>query len=174
MITVAKGITSGYLPLGAVLCGAKVREVMWSGAAGVFRHGYTYSGHATACRVAMRNLDILERERLVERVARLEPVLAQAVGTLTGTPLVSNTRSAGLLAAVELDPEFREAVPGVADQAVSRLREEGFLLRALVGHSLQISPPFVIGEEEIEQLVSAIGRVLSEVSRTFPAMAART
>src|SRR5450759_1648888 len=83
MVTFAKGVTSGYLPLGGVLVGRRVQEPFWDGPAGpVFRHGYTYSGHATACAAALANLDILEREGLVGRAAALEPVLAREIARL--------------------------------------------------------------------------------------------
>jgi putrescine aminotransferase len=167
LITAAKGITSGYLPLGAVLAGARVRDVLWSAQAGVFRHGYTYSGHAAACAVALTNLDILEREGLVERVRQLEPVLAEAVAGLDGAPLVGQTRSAGLLAAVELDAEARAARPGLVDQLVAKLREEGVLSRGLAGHSIQISPSFVIEESEIAELADALGRALRNLDKTL-------
>ena len=82
LVTFAKGVTSGYVPLGGVIAGARVRAPFWDepvpGA--VFRHGYTYSGHAAACAAAMANLDILEREDLIGRVRILEPVLASALG----------------------------------------------------------------------------------------------
>jgi adenosylmethionine-8-amino-7-oxononanoate aminotransferase len=167
LITAAKGITSGYLPLGAVLAGARVRDVLWSAQAGVFRHGYSYSGPAAACAVALTNLDILEREGLVERVRQLEPVLAEAVAGLDGAPLVGQTRSAGLLAAVELDAEARAARPGLVDQLVAKLREEGVLSRGLAGHSIQISPSFVIEESEIAELADALGRALRNLDKTL-------
>jgi adenosylmethionine-8-amino-7-oxononanoate aminotransferase len=163
LVTGAKGITSGYLPLGVVLCGPRVRDVLWAPGAGPLRHGYTYSGHAAACAVALANLEIVEREGLRERVRTLEPVLAATVGALTDEPLVSAVRSAGLLAAVELDAAARATFPGLAERAVARLRERGILSRALVGHSLQLSPPFTIAEDELALVGAAIRDVLREL-----------
>ena len=167
LVTTAKGLTSGYLPLGAVLCGPRVRDALWAESAGPFRHGYTYSGHAAGCAVALRNLEIIEREGLRDRVRALEPVLARAMAELESEPLVEDTRSAGLLAAVQLDAEARAAVPDLADRVVAALQEDGVLIRALVGHSLQLSPPFVIAEEEIEligeRMAGALQRVGAEV-----------
>ncbi|MFN8202206.1 MAG: aminotransferase class III-fold pyridoxal phosphate-dependent enzyme [Solirubrobacteraceae bacterium] len=97
----AKGITSGYLPLGVVICGDRVRSLLWTPQAGAFRHGYTYSGHAAACAVGLRNLEIIEIERLPERVRRLAPVLARELGVLADHPLVDDVRTAGLLGGVE-------------------------------------------------------------------------
>ena len=163
IVTGAKGVTSGYLPLGVVLCGPRVRELLWARDAGPFRHGYTYSGHAAACAVALANLDLIEREGLRERVRALEPVLAATVAGLADVPLVGATRCAGLLAGVELDAGARAAVPGLAERAVVRLRERGVLTRALVGHSLQLSPPFTISAEELAQIGEAIAAVLGEL-----------
>ena len=163
LVTTAKGLTSGYLPLGAVLCGPRVRDALWAESAGPFRHGYTYSGHAAGCAVALRNLEIIEREGLRDRVRALEPVLARAMAELESEPLVEDTRSAGLLAAVQLDAEARAAVPDLADRVVAALQEDGVLIRALVGHSLQLSPPFVIAEEEIELIGERMAGALQRV-----------
>jgi putrescine aminotransferase len=163
IVTSAKGLTSGYLPLGAVLCGPRVRDALWAETAGPFRHGYTYSGHAAACAVGLANLDIIEREGLRDRVRALEPVLARALGALESDPLVEETRSAGLLGAVALSAEAREASPGLADRLVAELEADGVLVRALVGHSLQISPPFVIDEDEIDLLAERIAGALQRV-----------
>jgi adenosylmethionine-8-amino-7-oxononanoate aminotransferase len=166
MITFAKGVTSGYLPLGGVLVGPRVAGPFWSepvpGA--VFRHGYTYSGHATACAAAMANLDILEREDLIGRVRSLEPVLARAIGRLDDHPLVGETRSVGLLAAVELRAEALAADPGLLERAVARSRAHGVLTRGLRGVALHVSPAFVIGEDEIEFLVDGFRGALDDVT----------
>jgi adenosylmethionine-8-amino-7-oxononanoate aminotransferase len=160
LVTTAKGLTSGYLPLGAVLCGPRVRDVLWADTAGPFRHGYTYSGHAAGCAVALANLDIIEREGLRDRVLELEPALARALAGLEGAPLVEETRAVGLLGAVQLSAEARAEDPGLADRIVFALQDEGVLVRSLVGHSLQISPPFVISEQEIDLLAERLGGVL--------------
>jgi putrescine aminotransferase len=164
LVTSAKGLTSGYLPLGAVLAGPRVRDVLWADGAGMFRHGYTYSGHAAACAVAIANLDIIEREGLRDRVRSLEPVLARVLGELEREPLVEATRTAGLLGAVQLDAAAREEQPGLVDRIVGELEADGVLLRGLVGHSLQISPPFVISADEIELLGERIAGALQRVS----------
>src|SRR5438270_7915682 len=97
LLVFAKGVTSGYMPLGGVIVGPRVQEPFWSGEGISFRHGYTYSGHAAACAAALSNLDILERERLVERVSALEPVFAANVHSLAEHPLVGDTRAIGLV-----------------------------------------------------------------------------
>ena len=163
LVTTAKGLTSGYLPAGAVLVGPRVRDALWSDEAGVFRHGYTYSGHAAACAVALANLDIIEREGLRDRVRALEPVLARTLAELEREPLVEVTRTAGLLGAVQLSADARAEQPGLADRIVAELQDDGVLVRALVGHSLQISPPFVISEDEIALLGERIAGALQRI-----------
>ena len=165
LVTCAKGLTSGYLPLGAVLASQRVQEPFFTtpGAA-MFRHGYTYSGHPAACAAGIANLDVIERENLVERVAQLEGVLAGAVEPLREQPLVSDVRSGvGLLAAVEIAPDARAADPSLIDRLVAACRERGVLTRGLAGHSLQISPPFVISEQEISTIAAVFADALSSV-----------
>jgi putrescine aminotransferase len=154
MMIVAKGLTSGYLPLGAVLAGPRVAEPFWRpGSAEVFRHGYTYSAHPTACAVGLANLDILAREHLVPRVRALEPVLAAALAPLASHELVSEVRTgAGLLGAVEISAAARESDPGLAPRLVAAIRDRGVVTRLLRGIALQVSPPFVITEDELGRI----------------------
>jgi adenosylmethionine-8-amino-7-oxononanoate aminotransferase len=164
MVTFAKGVTSGYLPLGGVLVGRRVQAPFWDRPAGpVFRHGYTYSGHATACAAALANLDILEREGLVDRAAALEPVLAREIARLDSAPLVGETRAVGLTAAVELDGELLAIDPGLPEAVASAARGHGVLTRVLRGVALQVSPPLVITEAEIRTLVDGLEAALAEV-----------
>jgi adenosylmethionine-8-amino-7-oxononanoate aminotransferase len=156
LITVAKGITSGYIPLGGVIASARVAEPFWAeGTANVFRHGFTYAGHATACAVGLANLDVIEREGLVQRVRELEPVLADTLRPLADHPAVAEVRTGvGLLGAVELaDPS---KLPAVIDAAYER----GVLVRGIRGVALQVSPPFVITEDELVQTAQVFGEAL--------------
>jgi putrescine---pyruvate transaminase len=147
---VAKGITSGYVPLGAVLAAPTVWEPFWS-RAGVWRHGYTYSGHAVAAAAGMANLDVMAAERLPERALDLEKVLADALEPLRGHPAIADVRAGtGLLAAVQLSD------PAQVPAMVQALRERQVLTRGIVTGSLQISPSLVIEERQITQLVEAI------------------
>jgi putrescine aminotransferase len=160
----AKGISSGYAPVGVVLAGARVRAALWSPEVGAVRHGYTYSGHPTACAVALANLEILEREDLYDRVRQLEPQLSAALMTLEEHPLVQEVRTIGLLGGVELDASVRTEVPDLVERVVRRAREHGVIVRNLVGQTLQISPPFVIGEDEIRQLATVLRTALDETA----------
>ena len=161
LMTCAKGITSGYVPLGAVVASARIAEPFWrEGTTTIFRHGYTYSGHTTACAVALANLDLIEREGLVGQVRRLESVLADALQPLAEHETVAGVRAGlGLLAAVELTPERQETLQRVVEEA----RARGVLLRGLRGVALQISPPFVISEDEIATLARVLGESLDAV-----------
>jgi len=154
MMTVAKGLTSGYLPLGAVIVGPRVAEPFWrAGSTEVFRHGYTYTAHPAACAVGLANLDIIEREGLVRRVRELESVLARVLAPLARHELVSEVRTgAGLLAAVEISAAAREADPGLGARVVAVARSSGVITRLLRGVALQISPPFVITPAELQQI----------------------
>ncbi len=162
LVLTAKGLTSGYAPMGAVLVAPAVAEPFWH--SGVWRHGYTYSGHAVAAAAALANLDILEREALVARVAELEPVLAETLADLGGHPLVTEVRAGvGLLAAVQIDPVRVSSDAGLVPAVVAELRARGVLTRALVDGSLQVSPPFVISPEQLKQLTAACWESLEAV-----------
>jgi len=167
LITSAKGLSSGYLPIGAVIASARVAEPFWrTGSTQVFRHGYTYSGHPAAAAVALANLDVIERERLIDRVRALEPVLARAMNQLARHPAVSEVRSGtGLLAAVEIAEDVRAADPTVGQRLVLAIRERGVLTRLLRGVALQVSPPFVITEQELARVAEVLAEVLDAEAR---------
>lgn len=166
MLTCAKGLTSGYLPLGAVIVGERVAEPFWRrGTSDVFRHGYTYGGHPTACAAALANLDVIEKDRLIERVRRLEPMLASAMCPLATHPLVAEVRAGlGLLAAVELRAEAIAGRPDLLSRAVVEARNRGVLTRGLRGVALQVSPPFVISEEEIASVARVFRDALDAIA----------
>ncbi|MQA06413.1 MAG: aminotransferase class III-fold pyridoxal phosphate-dependent enzyme [Streptosporangiales bacterium] len=152
MVLFAKGVTSGYAPLGGVLVGPRVWEPFFAGPdAPMFRHGLTYSGHATACAVAQANLRVLDADDLVAGAAHLESVLVDALRPLAGHDLVEEVRSgAGLLAGVQLRPEVD------ADKVARACLDDGVLLRAITANTLQICPPFVCTDDEIRQIAAAI------------------
>jgi len=156
LMTCAKGISSGYVPLSAVIASGRVREPFWREDAAPFLHGGTYAGHPGACVAGLVNLDIVEREGLVERARALEPVLRELLEPLRAERGVGDVRSAGLAAAVELDARVVEADPGAPIAAVLAARRHGVLTRALRGVALQISPPLVVSEDELVAIVSAV------------------
>jgi adenosylmethionine-8-amino-7-oxononanoate aminotransferase len=166
LVTFAKGVTSGYLPLGGVIVSGKVREPFWTAGAGVWRHGYTYSGHATATAAAHANLDIMEREGLAERARGLETELADALEPLAAHSLVSEIRAGlGVVAAVQLSAEALGDDPAIADRVIAAAREHGVFGRALAGGGLQVSPALVIDADGLAELVAGLGAALDAVSR---------
>jgi adenosylmethionine-8-amino-7-oxononanoate aminotransferase len=167
LMTVAKGLTSGYLPLGAVLVSPRVAEPFWRpGSAEIFRHGYTYSGHPAACAVGLANLDIVEREQLIARVRELEPAVAAAFGPLAAHDLISEVRTGvGLLAGIEIAAEARAADPGLGARIVTAARERGVITRLLRGVALQISPPFVITATQLHQIAEVLAAALDAAAR---------
>jgi adenosylmethionine-8-amino-7-oxononanoate aminotransferase len=158
MLTFAKGVTSGYAPLGGVLVGPRIWEPFYADSPDtpIFRYGSTYSGHATAAAVALRNLDILERDQLVPRVGELEVVLRREFDSLVArVPAVTDTRVAGLLGGISLADHL------AADKVADRLIEMDFITRPLRGNTLQVSPPFIISDQELTAFVAAIGDAIT-------------
>lgn len=155
MMTTAKGLTSGYVPMGAVFIAPHIAEPFFSG--GVWwRHGYTYGGHAGAAAAAMANLDIIEREGLLAEADRLESDLAAALAPLAKLDSVSEVRTGlGAVSAVQL------ADPTAAVGMISRLREHGVSGRAAGQGALQISPAFVMTTEEVGELADRMRAALS-------------
>ena len=157
MVTFAKGVTSGYAPLGGVLVAPRIWEPFYidSPDTPIFRHGATYAGHTTAAAVALRHLDILERDQLVPRVRELETVLQVELAALASRQsAVVDVRSAGLLGGVTLAGHL--TAERVADQII----ELGFISRPLRGNTLQISPPFIVSDDELRTFIGAIDQAI--------------
>ena len=157
LITFAKGITSGYAPLGGVLVSPRIWEPFYidSPDTPVFRHGATYAGHATAAAVGLAHIDILERDQLVRRVRELEALLREQLdGLAQHRAGVSEVRVAGLLGGVTLADHLS------AERVADELIEIGFISRPLRGNTLQLSPPFIISDDELVSYVSAIDHVV--------------
>ncbi|MEQ0561777.1 aspartate aminotransferase family protein [Amycolatopsis sp. NEAU-NG30] len=166
MITTAKGITGGTIPLGALVVAPRVAEPFFTGSPGapVFRHGATYAGHPVACAAGLATLDIYEREKLIPRGRELEKPLADAVSAVTGHPLVAEVRAGlGFLAAVELTAEVLDADPGAPVKLQRACRDEGVIVRNL-GRGVAVSPPLVAGEAELDLLASALPKALDSLA----------
>ncbi|MFI9404385.1 aspartate aminotransferase family protein [Nocardia sp. NPDC052316] len=154
LMTTAKGLTSGYVPMGAVFIAPHIAEPFFAG--GVWwRHGYTYGGHAGAAAAALANLDIIERENLLDESARLEATLHEKLAPLAAHPRVAEVRSGlGAVAAVQLaDPA--EGLP-----MVKTLRAHGVSSRAAGQGAMQISPSFVMTDAQVDELVEGFTRAL--------------
>ena len=163
--TCAKGITSGYLPMGGVIAAPWIAEPFWSGGAGLWRHGYTYSGHAAVSAAALANIDIMEREGLCERALKLETPLLEALQPLADHDLVEEVRGGlGLLAAVNLRQDLVAVDPGLPARVGLACREAGMLVRPLVAGAIAVSPPLVIGDAEIVEIAHSLRAGLDAVA----------
>jgi adenosylmethionine-8-amino-7-oxononanoate aminotransferase len=152
MLLFAKGVTSGYLPLGGIVVSAKIAEPFWSEDGESFRQGVTYSGHATACAAAHANLDILVEEDLLARVASLEAHLEAALRPLEQLGGVVEVRAGtGLLGGVQVrDAQLAAAV-------VKEMWDRGVLMRLIAdGDVLQVSPPFIVNADELRSLGASL------------------
>ncbi|MEQ8603588.1 MAG: aspartate aminotransferase family protein [Marivibrio sp.] len=156
LITMAKGLSSGYLPIAASGVSDRVADaVMENG--GEFYHGYTYSGHPASCAVALANIEIIERERLVEKVAdETGPYLAEAIKRFDDHPLVGETRTRGLIGAIELVKDKKTRARFEPDgKAGTVCRDEFFKRNAVMracGDTMVLSPPLIISKQEIDAL----------------------
>ncbi|MBL8058267.1 MAG: aspartate aminotransferase family protein [Anaerolineales bacterium] len=163
LLTFAKGITSGYVPLGGLLLSDAVRDAIWNAPeAETWMHGYTYSGHAAACAVGLRNLDLLEQEALPARARQLGERLLAGLQTLLEFPVVGEARGRGLLCGVEIvkDRATRAPHPDLAGQIYGALLKRGVRSRRVGASTLAFAPPLVITEDEIDLIVKTFGAVL--------------
>jgi putrescine aminotransferase len=167
LIVCAKGITSGYLPLGALIASGRVAEPFFDGTVGLWRHGYTYSGHAAVAAAALANLDVMEREDLLARAVSLERELAAALRPLESHDLISEVRVAeGVLAAVQLDPGAIAADPALPSRVVAAGRRAGVMTRMLATGAIHVSPPLVISAGELDELAGGLRQALDEARST--------
>jgi putrescine---pyruvate transaminase len=164
IIAMAKGLSSGYLPISAVAVSPEIVKVMKTG--GDFVHGYTYSGHPVSAAVALRNIEIIEREGLVERTRNeTGPYLANAIATLDDHPLVGETRSVGLLGAVEIvaDKASGARFGGKEGSAGPMVRDfciaNGLMVRA-IRDSIVMCPPLIISTGQIDDMIGIIRKAL--------------
>jgi putrescine aminotransferase len=164
LMTVAKGLTSGYLPLSAVLVGGRVAETLIS-RGGEFHHGFTYSGHPASCAVALANLDIIEGEGLLARAVTQGDKLRQRLhDALDDHPLVGEIRGIGLIGAIELvaDKGARRSFPSERKIGLTcrdHCFATGLVMRA-VRDTMVFAPPLVIGDDDIEEFVRLAVRAI--------------
>ncbi len=162
IMTFAKGLTSGYLPLGCTAVSDRVFEAF--GGPQEFRHGNTYSGHPVACAAALENLRLIEAEDLPTRAERMGRLLLDGLEGLRAHPSVGDVRGVGLLARVELvDAEGEALAPAIVQEVLARVLELGVILRG-VGSVITFSPPLVIEPQEIERMVAAVDTALYEIA----------
>lgn len=166
LMTMAKGITSGYLPLGATMVSDEIAEALEAG--GYLAHGFTYTGHPATCAAALANLDLIEREGLVERVRDdVGPRFQAALRSLASHPAVVEARGVGLIGALELRRPPRgphaAAAPNMLGLAAHNLaREEGVIVRG-IRDLVALAPPLVVTHEELDRLFAALQRALDRL-----------
>jgi putrescine aminotransferase len=166
LVTFAKAVTSGYIPLGGVMVGDRVAKVLIE-QGGEFNHGYTYSGHPVACAVALANLDILESENLVGRVRDdTGPYLAAQFATLLDHPLVGQAETCGLMAGLVLVKDKASNTLFPADLSVGMVCRghcfaNGLIMRA-VGDRMIIAPPLTITHAQIDEMMGLIRLALDK------------
>ena len=163
MITFAKGVTSGTVPMGGVLVSTEIFQAFMTGAPGAIElfHGYTYSAHPLACAAGIATLKLYADEGLFERAARMAPKLENALHGLKGTKHVIDIRNQGLVGAVELAP--REGSPGARGyEAFVRCFERGVLVRQ-TGDIIALAPALIVEDAQIDRMVSTLREVLGSV-----------
>ena len=172
LMTMAKGITSGYVPLSVLALGSRMADALRKG--GVLQHGFTYSGHPVAAAVALANLDVIEKEGLVERTRSVTgPRFQRALKALEALPIVGEVRGVGLIAGIELvrdrDTGARFAPAGHAARRAFQLAlEEGLVVRS-IREGLAVCPALSIREDEIDELAARLRRVLERLAEELGA-----
>jgi PLP-dependent transaminase len=164
ILSVAKGISSGYVPLGAVVMRSDIGELIGGGEG--FHHGFTYFGHPVACAVALANIDIIEREGLVDAARRTGDLLLSELAPLAELPAVGEVRGRGMFVGIELvaDKETREPIALTGDLVEDVMRRDHGVIVRNIGPVVAMSPPLVMSEEEAHQLVAATRDVLERLS----------
>ena len=165
MITFAKGVTSGTVPMGGVIVRKGIYDAFMNGpdhAIELF-HGYTYSGHPLACAAALATLDVYRDEKLFERVQTLQPIWYDALMSLKGLPNVVDIRCVGLTGAVDLAPLPGSPTLRGYKALEHSFHEEGIMLR-LSGDTIELTPPFIISEDQIGEIVEKVGNTIRAVA----------
>lgn len=170
MMCFAKGVTSGYMQLGGVMISEKIHRELGELSQGVLLHGYTYSGHATACAVALKNIEIIEQENLVENSALRGEELLQGLKQIEGKyDFITKVKGLGLIAGLEMQHETL-----VAPLVLKEATKLGLISRAVVleGQDIVVfSPPLCISKEEVQELISMIDQALAIVAQNIMAKA---
>ena len=173
IMTMAKAITSGYLPLSATVISEEIYRacVGQSEKLGVFAHGYTYTGHPAACAVALEVLDIYEERDLLGHVRRVGPMLQDGVRKLASHPLVGEIRGVGLVAGVELVPDKPgrgtfDPLGSAGTLFVARAQANGLIVRNLQD-TVALCPPLIISEGEVEELLRRSAKALDETTEAL-------
>jgi len=165
MITFAKGVTSGTVPMAGVLVRKGIYDAFMRGPEHVIElfHGYTYSAHPLACAAGLATLDVYRDEKLFERAGKLESKWADAAMSLKGTPGVLDIRTVGLVAAIDLASRPDAVGKRAYDSMEKAFHEHGLLLR-ITGDTIALSPPLIISEDQIGEMFEKVGKVIRQVN----------
>jgi len=165
LITFAKGVTSGTVPMAGVLVRKAVYDTFMQGPEHVIElfHGYTYSAHPLACAAALATLDLYREEGLFARAQTLEPVLADAAMGLKGLPHILDIRTVGLVAAIDLASK-PDAFGQRAFEAMGKAFAEENVVIRIAGETIAISPPLIINESQIGTIFDKVGRVIKSLN----------
>jgi beta-alanine--pyruvate transaminase len=162
MFTVAKGMTNGSVPMGAVFVKESIYEAFMKGGEGIeLFHGYTYSGHPLACAAGIATLDVYEDEGLLERAQTVEKHWEDALHSLKGVRNVIDVRNIGLMGAVELEPK-KDAPGSRGYTALVKCFEEGVLVR-YTGDTIAFSPPLIVEKAQIDRIAETVRKVLQDL-----------
>lgn len=177
LMSVAKGITSGYSQLGAVVMRESLRdELAELSPDAPFFHGFTYSGHPVACSVALKNIEIVERENLVENAKNMEAVFKKGFEYLENKhPIFTKSRVLGLMAAFELYQDREKEIPfdpslAIAPKFVQACTKRGLIIRPVVfegSNTIVMAPPLIITKEQVEEMIAIFDEVLTEIEETL-------
>jgi 4-aminobutyrate--pyruvate transaminase len=169
ILTCAKGLSSGYMPISAVMITEPIWQAMVaeSDKIGMFGHGFTYSGHPVAAAVALETLKIYDEIDIVSHVRAVAPALQDGLRRFADHPLVGDVRGIGLIAAVEIVKDKSTKIPFdsavmLAAQVAKRAEANGLIVRVLTGDVIAFSPPMIIETNEIEEMLKAFGQALDE------------
>jgi beta-alanine--pyruvate transaminase len=165
LMTVAKGITSGTVPMGAVFARKGLYEAFMQGPEKAIElfHGYTYSAHPLACAAALATLDVYEEEGLLTRAASLASHWEQAVHSLRDCPHVIDVRNIGLVGAIELAPRAGEPGTRAFDAFIRAFQDEHLLIR-VTGDIIALSPPLIVSADQIDDIVARLRRILTRLA----------
>jgi beta-alanine--pyruvate transaminase len=166
LLTFAKGVTNGAAPMGGVIVRDTIHDAFMNGPEHMveFTHGYTYSAHPIAVAAGLATLDIYRDEKLFERARNLEPKFADAVMTLKGQPNVLDIRTVGLVAGIDLAPRAADLVGKRGyDAMVSAFHDNDLMLR-IAGDTLALTPPLIVSEDQIGEIIEKIGKVIRAVA----------
>jgi adenosylmethionine-8-amino-7-oxononanoate aminotransferase len=159
IITMAKGISSGYVPLGAVGCADDVMEPIE-----IFQHLHTYGNHPVACAAALKNIEIMKRENLVEDSQRMGIYFLEKLRTLEFHPIVGEVRGTGLWTAIDLTTDKKSRAPfpvNHLNHIILRAKQKGLIIKTM-GQALEFAPPLIIQKEEIDEATEILDECITE------------